>query len=87
MADTKTKNKSVFVKKSEYETGEGKRCEIVAVNGMRRSLICNQHNTTPAAIAAEYKNRAALRSIALRHMAEVKEKMQRGDKEAKEAGK
>ena len=34
MAETKKKTATVYVKKSEYETGEGKRCEIVAVNGV-----------------------------------------------------
>lgn len=82
MAETKKKTATVYVKKSEYETGEGKRCEIVAVNGVRRSLLCDRNNTTTPAIAAEYKNRVALRTVALQHIADAKAKMRKKEAEA-----
>lgn len=82
MADTKKKNVTFYVKKSEYETGEGERCEIVGVNGVRRALLCDRRNTTNPAIAAEYKNRVALRTVALQHIAEAKAKMRKKEAEA-----
>ena len=82
MAETKKKTVTIYVKKSEYETGSGKRCEIVAVNGVRRSLLCDRNNTTTPAIAAEYKNRVALRTVALQHIAEAREKMRANEAKA-----
>ena len=82
MEETKKKTATVYVKKSEYETGSGKRCEIVAVNGVRRSLLCDRNNTTTPAIAAEYKNRVALRTVALQHIAEAREKMKANEAKA-----
>lgn len=82
MENTKKKNVTFYVKKSEYETCEGERCEIVGVNGVRRSLLCDRRNTTNPAIAAEYKNRVALRTVALQHIAEAKAKMCKKEAEA-----
>ncbi len=76
------KTATVYVKKSPYETGEGKRCEIVSVNGVRRALVCDRNNTTTPAVAAEYKNRVALRTMALQHVAEAKAKMRKKEAEA-----